>query len=79
MFFLLMVALMSPSVVSAQDIMYKEIELIEARYKSKNQFTGVPTGFAKLDTYTSGFQNSELIIIGVFHAVSFHLKCLTNL
>lgn len=51
-------------VYSAQDIMYKEIELIEARYKSKNQFTGVPTGFAKLDTYTSGFQNSELIIIG---------------
>ena len=52
------------SIYSAQDIMVREIELIEARYKSKNQFTGVPTGFAKLDTYTSGFQNSELIIIG---------------
>lgn len=52
------------TVYSAKDIMFKEIELIEARYKSKNQFTGVPTGFAKLDTYTSGFQNSELIIIG---------------
>ena len=51
-------------VYSAKDIMFKEIELIEARYKSKNQFTGVPTGFAKLDTYTSGFQKSELIIIG---------------
>ena len=51
-------------VYSAKEIMFKEIELIEARYKSKNQFTGVPTGFAKLDTYTSGFQNSELIIIG---------------
>ncbi|MBP5519349.1 MAG: replicative DNA helicase [Treponema sp.] len=51
-------------IYSAKDIMFKEIELIEARYKSKNQFTGVPTGFAKLDTYTSGFQNSELIIIG---------------
>ena len=51
-------------IVSAKDIMFKEIELIEARYKSKNQFTGVPTGFAKLDTYTSGFQKSELIIIG---------------
>ena len=48
----------------AQSIMVKEIELIEARYHSKNQFTGIPTGFAKLDTYTSGFQNSELIIIG---------------
>ena len=51
-------------VYSAKEIMFKEIELIEARYKSKNQFTGVPTGFAKLDTYTSGFQKSELIIIG---------------
>lgn len=51
-------------VYSAKDIMFREIELIDARYKSKNQFTGVPTGFAKLDTYTSGFQKSELIIIG---------------
>ena len=48
----------------ARDIMIKEIELIQARYNSKNPFTGIPTGFAKLDIYTSGFQNSELIIIG---------------
>lgn len=52
------------TIYSAKEVMFKEIELIEKRYKSKNQFTGVPTGFAKLDTYTSGFQNSELIIIG---------------
>ena len=52
------------TVYDAKQMMVKEIELIEARYKSKNQFTGIPTGFAKLDTYTSGFQNSELIIIG---------------
>ena len=49
---------------AAKEIMFREIELIEARYKSRNQFTGVPTGFAKLDTFTSGFQKSELIIIG---------------
>lgn len=49
---------------AAKDIMVKEIEIIESRYNSKNEFTGIPTGFAKLDTYTSGFQNSELIIIG---------------
>lgn len=48
----------------AKNIMVREIEIIESRFKSKNQFTGIPTGFAKLDTYTSGFQNSELIIIG---------------
>ena len=46
------------------EIMVREIEIIESRYRSKNQFTGIPSGFAKLDTYTSGFQNSELIIIG---------------
>jgi len=51
-------------VYGARQIMIKEIQIIEARYKSKNQFTGIPTGFAKLDIYTSGFQNSELIIIG---------------
>ena len=48
----------------ARNIMIKEIEIIDARYNSKNEFTGVPTGFGNLDTYTSGFQNSELIIIG---------------
>jgi len=48
----------------AKGMMIREIEIIQARYDSKNSFTGVPTGFAKLDTYTSGFQKSELIIIG---------------
>lgn len=47
-----------------KNIMVKEIEIIEKRYKSKNQFTGVPSGFSQLDTMTSGFQESELIIIG---------------
>ncbi|MCR4734886.1 MAG: replicative DNA helicase [Treponema sp.] len=47
-----------------KNIMVKEIELIERRFNSKNQFTGIPSGFSKLDYYTSGFQKSELIIIG---------------
>lgn len=51
-------------IYDAQKIMVREIEIIESRFRSKNQFTGIPTGFAKLDTYTSGFQDSELIIIG---------------
>jgi len=46
------------------DIMTTTIDLIDKRYKSKNAFTGVPSGFHQLDTMTSGFQNSELIIIG---------------
>ena len=47
-----------------KNVMIQEIDLIEKRFKSKNQFTGVPTGFANLDAMTSGFQNSDLIILG---------------
>ncbi|MCQ2592700.1 MAG: replicative DNA helicase [Treponema sp.] len=47
-----------------KNIMIREIEIIDTRYKSKNHFTGIPSGFSQLDTLTSGFQNSELIIIG---------------
>ena len=37
---------------------------IEELAKRKHQYTGVPSGFADLDSMTSGFQDSELIIIG---------------
>jgi replicative DNA helicase len=37
--------------------------LIEV-YKTKAEFTGVPSGFPDLDRLTSGFQPSEMIIIG---------------
>jgi replicative DNA helicase len=47
-----------------QNIVAKTIDNIDKRYKSKNAFTGIPSGFAQLDTMTSGFQNSELIVIG---------------
>jgi replicative DNA helicase len=33
-------------------------------YKTKAEFTGVPSGFPALDRLTSGFQPAELIIIG---------------
>jgi replicative DNA helicase len=49
---------------SIKDIIPPVINLIETRYHSKNQYTGVPSGFDDLDLYTSGFQPSELIIIG---------------
>ena len=47
-----------------KNIMIREIEIIDSRYKSKNQFTGVPSGFSYLDMMTSGFQKSEFIVIG---------------
>lgn len=47
-----------------KNIMIRDIEIIDSRYKNKNQFTGVPSGFSQLDIMTSGFQKSELIILG---------------
>ena len=47
-----------------KDIVIEDIKIIDARYKNKTEFTGVPSGFSKLDMMTSGFQKSELIIIG---------------
>jgi len=51
---------------------YKKVESIvkdivnylDEVYKTKAEFTGVPSGFSELDRLTSGFQPSELIIIG---------------
>ncbi len=48
----------------ARDVIQKTIETIESRYKTKEGFTGIPSGFDALDNLTSGFQNSEMTIIG---------------
>ena len=40
------------------------IAAIEKLYHTRNAFTGVPSGLTDLDSMTSGFQKSELIIIG---------------
>lgn len=45
-------------------IIVKDFEIIDARHKNHEEFTGVPSGFSKLDSMTSGFQKSELVIIG---------------
>ncbi len=49
---------------SVREIVPEAMKLIEQYAKNKNGFTGVPSGFEELDTMTSGFQDSELIIIG---------------
>src|SRR6056297_273122 len=46
------------------DIIAETIEAIERLYHTKDSYTGVPTGFSDLDNMTSGFQDSEFIIIG---------------
>ena len=47
-----------------KDLILEAIEIIEARAKHRDEFSGIPSGFEFLDSLTSGFQNSELIIIG---------------
>lgn len=49
---------------SAKEIIPKTIEAIEKLYNTKDAFTGIPSGLSDLDAMTSGFQKSELIIIG---------------
>lgn len=47
-----------------KNIMINGVELIQQRYESKGSFTGIPSGFYALDNFTSGFQDSEFIVIG---------------
>ncbi|MDR3168135.1 MAG: replicative DNA helicase, partial [Treponema sp.] len=49
---------------SAKEIIPDAIKIIENIYHSKQEYTGIPSGFPDLDKLTSGFQRSELIIIG---------------
>lgn len=44
-------------------VVQKTLEEFEALFKREGQLTGVPTGFKDLDQITSGFQNSDLIIL----------------
>ena len=48
----------------SREVIQKTIENIEKRYHTKDAFTGIPSGFDDLDNLTSGFQNSEMTIIG---------------
>lgn len=48
----------------AGDIIVKTIGRIEHAFHHRNAYTGVPSGFSDLDSMTSGFQESDYIIIG---------------
>jgi len=48
----------------AKEIIAETVTIIEKLYHSSGSYTGVPSGFADLDNLTSGFQESEFIIIG---------------
>jgi len=44
-------------------ILHNTFEIVESFHNREGTVTGVPTGFTQLDELTSGFQNSDLIIL----------------
>ena len=48
----------------AREIVKQTVEAIENLYRTKDDYTGIPSGFPALDKMLSGFQDSEFIIIG---------------
>ena len=46
------------------DVLKQTVDILDKAMKSKNPITGIPSGFDKLDQFTSGFQKDEFIIIG---------------
>ncbi|MFO7839069.1 MAG: replicative DNA helicase [Desulfosalsimonadaceae bacterium] len=51
------------SIFPISKIIESNIDTLEARRGDKSLLSGVPTGYKKLDTLTSGLQNSDLAII----------------
>ncbi len=51
------------SIFPISKIIESNIDTLEARRGDKSLLSGVPTGYKKLDTLTSGLQNSDLVII----------------
>lgn len=48
----------------AKEVVKRTVAAIEKLYHNQEDYTGIPTGFHALDNMTSGFQDSEFIIIG---------------
>jgi replicative DNA helicase len=56
-------AKINPLVYPLNQVIKESIGTIEHLYDRKQTVTGVPSGFSQLDKLTSGFQNSDLIIV----------------
>lgn len=52
-----------PSFYPLKELVKDSFHTIEKLFERKDLITGVPTGFEKIDELTSGFQNSDLIIV----------------
>ncbi len=53
----------SGEMVPIRQVVMDTLENIEKASRTKGNVTGLPTGFADLDYKTSGFQNSDLILV----------------
>ncbi len=53
----------TPTSYPMKDVIKESVKIVESLYEKKELITGVPTGFIDLDHLTSGFQDSDLIII----------------
>ena len=54
---------LNPSFFPIKNLVDKNISTLEELQGNKSLITGIPTGFSRLDTITSGFQKSDLIIL----------------
>ena len=63
------------------DVVKDTLERLEAIHGQEGGITGVPSGFGKLDNLTSGWQNSDLIIVAARPSMgktAFSLACALN-
>jgi replicative DNA helicase len=52
-----------PSFYQMKDVVKESFKTVEKLFERKELITGVPSGFKDLDSMTTGFQNSDLIIV----------------
>jgi replicative DNA helicase len=67
--------------VSMSDVIKTTLQQLEAIHGKEGGITGVPSGFSRLDEYTSGWQRSDLIIVAARPSMgktAFSLTCARN-
>lgn len=72
---------MPDDLIHIKDVLPLSYDQIEDRYANKGSLMGVSTGFYDLDTYTSGLQKSDLVILAARPSMgktAFCLNILTN-
>lgn len=69
-------------IYSMGEVVPHTLDIIEKHVKNHAGYTGIPSGFSELDQMTSGFQDSEMIIIGARPSIgktAFALSMMQNI